>query len=595
MLTDPRVEYEQRLRRWQDRVAAYDRRHLIVSNARLAVAATIALLLWLAFFRATVSPWWVVAGVAGFVALVVFHARVLQRLERSTRGVRLYERGLERLSGQWAGGGRGGESFVEGHPYARGLDLFGRGSLFELLNTARTEAGEATLADWLRAGADLAEVIARQQAVDELRTGLDFREDVAILTDEGDVSRTGAIATWLALEPLAVPSHVPVLFAACTIVTLVMGVLASYGVIPWSFVLVLVLIEAAVVHRWRQALRIVAERIGQPAVDLTVLGELMVRIETESVAAPRLKVLQAALTTEGVTASRAIARLTQLVSWRESSMHNLLFMPITTALLVPDQLAIAINRWHRTYGPHVVEWLRVVGELEAFSALAMYAYENPRDPFPVFVPNGPLFRAEALGHPLLTDAVSVRNDVCLDGGGVQVIVISGSNMSGKSTLLRSVGVNVVLALAGAPVRAARLSLSRLVLGATLRIDDSLQAGHSRFFAEILRIRDIVDAARGPVPLLFLLDEILHGTNSYDRRIGAEAIVRALVGAGAIGLVTTHDLALTELPARLGVAGTNMHFQDRIDGGKMVFDYRMRPGVVEHSNALALMKAVGLDV
>ncbi len=160
MLTDPRVEYEQRLRRWRDRVAAYDRRHLIVSNARLAAAATIALLLWLAFFRGTVSPWWVVAGIAGFVALVVFHARVLQRLERSTRGVRLYERGLERLSGRWAGGGRGGESFVEGHPYARDLDLFGRGSLFELLNTARTEAGEATLADWLRAGADLAEVIA---------------------------------------------------------------------------------------------------------------------------------------------------------------------------------------------------------------------------------------------------------------------------------------------------------------------------------------------------------------------------------------------------------------------------------------------------
>src|SRR5437667_11527022 len=225
----------------------------------------------------------------------------------------------------------------------------------------------------------------------------------------------------------------------------------------------------------------------------------------------------------------------------------------------------------------------------------MYAYENPRDPFPVFGPNGPLCRAEALGHPLLTDAVSVRNDVCLDRGGVQVIVISGSNMSGKSTLLRSVGVNVVLALAGAPVRAARLSLSRLVLGATLRIDDSLQAGHSRFFAEILRIRDIVDAARGPVPLLFLLDEILHGTNSYDRRIGAEAIVRALVGAGAIGLVTTHDLALTELPARLGMAGTNMHFQDRIDDGRMVFDYRMRPGIVERSNALALMKAVGLDI
>ena len=176
-----------------------------------------------------------------------------------------------------------------------------------------------------------------------------------------------------------------------------------------------------------------------------------------------------------------------------------------------------------------------------------------------------------------------------------MIIVSGSNMSGKSTLLRSVGVNVVLALAGAPVPRGVCGSRALALGATLRVEDSLQAGHSRFYAEILRIRTIVDAARGPVPLLFLLDEILHGTNSHDRRIGAEGIVRALVDLGAIGLVTTHDLALTELPATLGVAAVNMHFEDRLEDGKMIFDYRMRPGVVEHSNALALMRAIGLDV
>ena len=168
-------------------------------------------------------------------------------------------------------------------------------------------------------------------------------------------------------------------------------------------------------------------------------------------------------------------------------------------------------------------------------------------------------------------------------------------MSGKSTLLRSVGVNVLLALAGAPVTAGRLRLSALALGATLHVEDSLQAGHSRFYAEILRIRAIVEGAHGPAPMLFLLDEILHGTNSFDRRIGAEGIVRALVDLGAIGLVTTHDLALTELPSMLGTAAINMHFEDRLENGKMFFDYRMRPGVVEHSNALALMRAIGLDV
>jgi DNA mismatch repair ATPase MutS len=206
-----------------------------------------------------------------------------------------------------------------------------------------------------------------------------------------------------------------------------------------------------------------------------------------------------------------------------------------------------------------------------------------------------VFLAQAIAHPLMLEDAAIRNDVALGGGAPRVIIVSGSNMSGKSTLLRTIGANVVLAFAGAPVRAAAIRLSPLAIGATLRIEDSLQAGRSRFYAEILRIRGIVDIARRPTPLLFLLDEILHGTNSYDRRIGAEGIVRALVGFGAIGLITTHDLALTELPSQLGPGAANMHFEDRLEGGVMTFDYRMRPGIVEHSNALALMRAIGLDV
>ena len=276
--------------------------------------------------------------------------------------------------------------------------------------------------------------------------------------------------------------------------------------------------------------------------------------------------------------------------------NNMMFAPIAFVLLLKPQLAVAIDRWRAKYGPAVIEWLRVVGEIEALAALGTYAYEHPADPFPDLSVDGPVFEGVALGHPLLLDETSVRNDVWLGGSaGPRVIVVSGSNMSGKSTLLRSAGLNVVLALAGAPVRATRLRVSALVLGATLRVEDSLETGQSRFYAEILRLRAIVESARGPVPLIFLLDEILHGTNSFDRRIGAEGIVGALVKLGAIGFVTTHDLALTELPSKLGVAAINMHLEDKLEDGKMVFDYRMRPGVVEHSNALALMRDIGLDV
>ncbi|MGH9661878.1 MAG: MutS-related protein, partial [Bryobacteraceae bacterium] len=231
-------------------------------------------------------------------------------------------------------------------------------------------------------------------------------------------------------------------------------------------------------------------------------------------------------------------------------------------------------------------WLDAAGEIEALGSLAGYAYERPADPFPEIVEGGaPVFEAEALGHPLLSGERCVRNDVRLG-----FLLVSGSNMSGKSTLLRSVGVATVMAMAGAPVRAGRLRLSPVAVGASIRTVDSLQGGASRFYAEITRLRHIVDLASGPRPVLFLLDELLHGTNSHDRLIGAEGIVRGLLARGGIGLVTTHDLALTHI-----AEGANVHFQDSIENGRMVFDYKLRPGVVTKSNALELMRSVGLDV
>ena len=588
-------EYARRLGIWAVRIEELDRTHFVISNLRLLLFGAFVAVVWLAAARSALSLAWALVPAIAFGGLLVVHARLLNRAERAQRAHRLYQRGLARLEGRWAGTGMDGSRFLDDHPYARDLDLFGRGSLFELINTARTEAGEETLAAWLKSGAAIDEVRARQAGVDELRGQLDFREDLAVLADEGTVSRTGAVARWAASPPVGIGPIVPLLFGICAVVLVVLAVLAYRGVVPWSLVLVWLLVEAALVWGSRRRTQLVTARVGKPADDLAIMTELLERVEREPLAAPRLSAVQDALQFGGVRASRAVRRLTQLVSLHESSTHNLLFSPFTTALLLPDQLAIAIDRWHARHGPAVGDWLRAIGELEALSAISTYAYEHPADPFPEIVDAGPIFHASALGHPLMTDEVSVRNDVRLGGDAPQVIVVSGSNMSGKSTLLRAIGSNVVLALAGAPVRAAALRLSPLAIGATLRIEDSLQAGHSRFYAEIVRIRSIVDIARGPIPLLFLLDEILHGTNSYDRRIGAEGIVRALAGYGAIGLITTHDLALTELPSLLGPRAVNMHFEDRLESGVMVFDYRMRPGVVEHSNALALMRAIGLDV
>jgi MutS domain V len=592
--SEPREEYARRLARWDVVIAQGERRHLVISNMRLAIALAAALAAWFVFIRNTAPAWSFLVPALTFLVLLVVHALVLQQNERAARARRLYLRGLDRLDGRWPGVGADGARFSANHPYARDLDLFGPGSLFQLLSTARTEAGEETLAEWLSGPAEISEVAARQGAVEELRTRLDFREELAVLAAEAHVGRTSELAVWAKTPSLGLPVVAAVLFAISAVGTAVTITLALMDVVHGSVALMWLLLQAGLVAIWRRQINETVHRIETAGLDIRLFTAVLARIEREPFVSPRLADVHARLVQEGTPPSATMRRLQAFVSMLDS-LHNPLFAPIGALLLVRSQMAVAIDRWHARHGAALASWISAIGEIEALSALAAFAYEHRENPFPTLVGDGPLVEARDLAHPLIVGHAAVPNDVTLGGDGPRVLIVSGSNMSGKSTLLRALGCNIVLALAGAPVSATSLTLSAVVLGATLRIEDSLQAGISRFYAEILRMRAIVEATRGPQPVLFLLDEILHGTNSHDRRVGATAIVRALVQAGAVGLVTTHDLALTELAMSLGVSVANVHFDDRIEDGRMVFDYRLRPGVVEHSNALELMRAVGLDV
>jgi DNA mismatch repair ATPase MutS len=258
------------------------------------------------------------------------------------------------------------------------------------------------------------------------------------------------------------------------------------------------------------------------------------------------------------------------------------------------QVAYAAEAWRASHGTAVRSWLAAVGEVEALLSLSGYSYEHPADPFPEFLEGPPCFKAEQLGHPLIPAAKCVLNNVSVCGE-TRVLLISGSNMSGKSTLMRAVGINTVLAMAGAPVRAQRLQLTPLQIGASILINDSLQEGSSRFYAEITRLRHICDLAEQKPPVLFLLDELLQGTNSKDRLIGAEGVVWALLASGAIGLISTHDLALTNIGGQQDSRLHNVHLQDEIRDGRMTFDFKLQDGVVTKSNGIELMRLIGLKV
>jgi hypothetical protein len=598
---EPRAEYVRRLADRRAAAARQARLDLWVSNARLATIAAAGLVAWLAWRAGAIAPWWIAAPAAVFLLLVVTHGRVIRSRRRAERAAGFYETGLARVEHRWAGLGDTGERFLdEDHLYAADLDLFGRGSVFQLLCTARTEEGEETLAAWLRAPASPDDVRARQEAVLELCPRLDLREDLASL---GADMRAGvhprALAAWATAQPV-LPSRFNRLVALLLAVT---GVAALS--LWWAGVIGPVLFAATVIADLAFALPLRARvlrvigGVDAASHDLVLVSQLLTCLEREPFTSRRLVELRAALDAGGVAPSRRIATLGRLIELLDAR-RNQLFLPLSYLLLWATQFAHAIESWRAISGPAVPRWLAAVGEFEALCALASYAWENPGDPFPevVAAEGGPRFDGEGLGHPLISQDVSVRNDVRLvgegHGEGPRALVVSGSNMSGKSTLLRTVGVNTVLALAGAPVRARRLTLTPLSVGATLRVHDSLQAGTSRFYAEITRLRTIVDLTTRSPPPLFLLDEMLNGTNSRDRRIGAEAVLRGLIRRGAIGLVTTHDLALSEIAETLAPRAANVHFEDHLENGQMTFDYVCRPGVMTRSNALELMRAVGLD-
>jgi DNA mismatch repair ATPase MutS len=297
------------------------------------------------------------------------------------------------------------------------------------------------------------------------------------------------------------------------------------------------------------------------------------------------------LSSHTLSASATFSRLATIVNFVESR-RNPMLAPFLLLFMYPLQTALAAERWRSAHGAAIPAWLDVLGEIESLVSLAQYAHEHPGDSFPEFIAGAAAFRARGLGHPLIPAALRVCNDVDICAP-TRVLLVSGSNMSGKSTLLRTVGINTVLAMAGAPVRAERLQLTPLQIGASIRINDSLHEGSSRFYAEITRLRQLFEPA--PLPLLFLLDELLQGTNSADRRIGAQGVIRALLERGAIGLISTHDLALTDIPGLGDGALVNVHFEDELLDGRLKFDFKLRAGIVTKSNGIELMRSIGLDV
>jgi hypothetical protein len=546
-----------------------------------------------------------------FAVLVVMHRGAFARRARFEATRRFHERGLDRLSGRWTNFARDGDPFRSTeHAYSDDLDVFGRASLFQLLNAAETPFGERALASSLAPSpreneapekgnpAWIEELSERHAALKDLATRVSFRERLSAICHVVSADRPdpGPFIAWAeSSKPLAASLAA---LAASWVLPPVAILALAFGAklgLPRGAWVGVVLLELGFLAAHRQRTTPIVAAASSREGTLARFVDVFDAIEREAFDAPLLSRVQEKLRASGVKVTREMAALARIVGFVDARQNEVFRIFVAPVLLWDFHCAVALDRWRSRVGSRVRDWFETLGEIEALASLAGFAFDRDDDHAWPELAERASFDATALGHPLLGADRRVTNDVTLSGAG-HALFVTGSNMSGKSTLLRAIGLNAVLALAGAPVCAKRLVFSRVTVATSMRVRDSLDAGVSHFLAEVTKLKRVVDLARTVPPVLFLLDEILHGTNSRERLIGARAVVRALTDLGALGAVSTHDLGIAERTKELEGRVTNVHFEEQVDEkGTMTFDYKLKEGVVHSSNALRLMRAVGLDV
>jgi hypothetical protein len=548
--------------------------------------------------RAAAAALVLTASVAVFLTLVALHRRARVREQRARALAELNRRGIARVRRDWGALPQPNEEMPPNHPYAADLDVAGTpASLYRLIDVVSGATGRPKLLHWLLdAPPSTDELRERRPAITELASAVDLRDELALLARKASKASPRELEGFLTWAESA-QSPPPWLWAARVIplVTIVTALLAFFRILPWTAPGLSIIAGLLILARYRATLATNLTQALARATGLRAQNQMLHRLAHEQFQSPMLQREQQRAV-KGEVALHYLERAMSLLEGQGSLVHAIL-----APILLWDIHALAwLDRWRSRHGRHLRDCLDALGTIEALAALATLAHDNPRSSFPTLDDDAKCLTATSLAHPLLPEQTRVANDVTLGPPGT-LLLVTGSNMSGKSTLLRSIGLNVVLAQAGAPVCADSLTMPLVEPRTSIRLADSLERGVSLFMAELERLKEIVDAARVPDrarPLLYLLDEILHGTNTAERLIAARAVLGHLVQAGAIGAVTTHDLTLAADGA-LATASRPVHFTEQVASANgheapgMTFDYRLRPGLATSTNALKLLALVGL--
>lgn len=531
----------------------------------------------------------------GFGLVVRWHNKIRQSLELRKKLKLINNEEIDRLNFSFKNFHQWNEFVDEKHKYSGDLDLYGKNSLFQLLNRAETPAGIQLMKAWLENYSDKSTIETRQKAIQELIPDVEWRQQIQAYGRQNSVRKNSSsdLHQWLGRKD-ELSNHSILRILPIPIIVIAAGLLLAilYQIIPFYFLFPLIIINGILLLKVWDYSKSTYESTSSSMKLLESIQQILRLVENRDFVHPHLQELQSKLSEGQAFASKKILKLQKifdLLNLRGNQIYH-----IFNALFLLDFIFLMkAERWRKKYKNEVVTWFNTIAEFESLNSIGAFAFANDHYKFPKIVNNGLHFSCHNMGHPLIPKDQRVSNDFELKGKG-EIGIVTGSNMSGKSTFLRTVGVNAVLAFLGAPVCADNMELSIFQVFTSMRTKDNLEENTSSFYAELLRLKLLLENINDQRPVLFLLDEILKGTNSTDRHIGAESLAIQLSKLNAFGLISTHDLKLGELELKADKL-KNYNFSSSIDGQEIIFDYKLRDGICKSTNASQLMAKIGIQI
>ncbi len=537
-----------------------------------------------------------IAGLIIFGYIIKWNLKITQQKQFCQYMTEINEKELRCINGDFSSYPDGRQYQDKEHSYTSDLDIFGKSSLFQFLNRTSSQPGSKTLAQWLKHPASIDEIIKRQEAITELSEKTEWRQKLMAIEYKyaDSTNNPENIVQWIKEEPLFLKKlYLRPVISLLSILSLAL-IAACFAGVQAGFLVAVLIANTSIIFKTTPSINKIHRSVSKTVELLKSYSEIIWLIENEPFKSNKLIELQSAFKNNQVIGSKQIHILAKLVNKLDFRLNLMVALPLNLFFFWDIWQSIKLEKWKRQNSNHISQWFEAMAQFEALSSLATLYFNNPSWVMPVIVDDYFKFRTQGIGHPLIPKNRRVCNDLEISTTG-KIVLITGSNMSGKSTFLRTCGVNIVLAMAGSPVCANKMEVSHGLILTSMRIADSLEENTSSFYAELKRLAYIIQTIEKQEKVFLLLDEILRGTNSNDRHIGSEALIKQLIKNNAAGIIATHDLALSQLEQELPHHIDNYNFDVKIENDELYFDYTLNKGVCKSLNASILMKKMGIKL